>query len=76
MWAELEGGERGGWEKISRAEDPRVRRSAQVIFGEPERPKPGSWADGAKMSQLTVQKIHPSPKMTNSAQDQESSRKW
>ena len=49
-WAKLEGGGRGGAEKIARAEGP------LAIFGEPERPEPGSGASGAKTSQLTQQK--------------------
>ena len=52
---------RGG---IARAEGP------WMIFGEPERPKPGSWADRSKMSLLTQQNNH--PRMTNSAQNQDS----
>ena len=45
---------RGGSEKIARAEGP------WAIFGEPERPKRRSWADGATMLQLIQQKIHSS----------------
>ena len=49
---------RGGSSKIARAEGP------WAIFGEPERPKPRSWADRSKMSQLTQQ--NNLPRMTNS----------
>ena len=45
---------RVGSTKIARAVGP------WAIFGEPERPKRRSWADGATMLQLIQQKIHSS----------------
>ena len=77
-----EGGGHQGWEKIPRIEDPTARRFAEnyraegpwAIFGEPERPKSGGRANGAKLSQLiTQQKIQ--PRMINSAQIKKFNRK-
>ena len=50
------------------------QKSPWAISGEPEHPEPGSEMDGANMSQLAQQKIH--PRMTNSAHNQQFSRKW
>ena len=52
---------RGGLEKIAQAE------GQKTIFGEWDRPEPGSGASRAKLSQLTQQKNL--PRMTNSGQD-------
>ena len=57
-WAKLEGGGRGGAEKIARAEGP------QAIFGALERPEPSSEASVANGAK-TLQNILPKKQKTH-----------